>query len=45
VEVLMRKGDLNKARHHLDLAKSTWPGHPRLADLTDELERARFDQP
>ncbi|APR83671.1 TPR repeat protein [Minicystis rosea] len=41
---LLALGRLEEAEAHLAVARSLWPGHPRLGEMAEQLRRARIDR-
>lgn len=41
---LLSLGRLEEAERHLAVAAALWPGHPRLAEMAEQVRRARIDR-
>jgi tetratricopeptide (TPR) repeat protein len=44
IEPLLSLGRIDEAERHRAVAVKLWPGHPRLAEMSDRLQRARVDR-
>jgi tetratricopeptide (TPR) repeat protein len=44
IEPLLALGRIDEAEHHRAVAAKLWPGHPRLAEMSDRIQRARVDR-
>lgn len=44
VEALRAQGKLERAEEHMHMARKLYPGHPKLAEMEEELRRARQER-